>query len=159
MRKRLRQSGAAFVSGLFFAIGLGVAGMTQPQRVIGFLDIQSWDPTLLFVMAGAVGLHAVTYQLIRRRSRPLFDHRWHVPAGGTITRRLFLGAAIFGFGWALGGFCPGPALVGLVTGDQRVFVFFVMMLIGMGFMQWLEKWRGSRHARNLGTAKMAGRKS
>jgi hypothetical protein len=113
-------------------MGLGIAGMTQPAKVIGFLDIFGrWDFSLAFVMGGAVGVHLITYRLIRRRSRPLADERWHVPTKTQITPRLMMGAVIFGAGWGLGGFCPGPALVSLATGEMKPLIFVAAMAIGM----------------------------
>lgn len=127
----MKQALAAFAVGLIFAIGLGVAGMTQPQKVIGFLDVMEWDPSLILVMVGAIGVHAALYPLIRKRNSPLLDSKWHVPNRNDITTRLILGAAIFGIGWGLGGFCPGPAVAALASGDTRPFLFVIMMVIGM----------------------------
>lgn len=121
----------AFLVGGLFALGLGVSGMTRPQKVIGFLDLASWDPSLIFVMIGAIGAHALLYPLIRRRPSPLLETRWHVPQGRDVKPRLLLGAAIFGVGWGLGGFCPGPGLVSLASLDERVVVFVISMAIGM----------------------------
>ncbi|MGE0616431.1 MAG: DUF6691 family protein [Bacteriovoracia bacterium] len=116
---RLGQYAVSFGAGVLFAMGLALSGMTQPQRVIGFLDPWQWDPSLLFVMLGAVGVHAVTYPLIKRRSSPLLDAAWHVSHRKDVTARLILGSAIFGLGWGLGGFCPGPGVTSLATGDAR----------------------------------------
>ncbi len=127
----MNQAGISFIVGLIFALGLGLSGMTQPQKVIGFLDFSAWDPSLLFVMVGAVAVHAITYRLVRRRSSPLLDNEWHVPQRKDITLRLIMGAAIFGIGWGLGGFCPGPAVTALASGEIRAIVFVVMMVIGM----------------------------
>lgn len=126
------QIGAAFFVGFLFAIGLGLAGMTQPEKIIGFLDLFGhWDPTLLFVMGGAVTLHAITYQLIRRRKTPLLDIHWHVPNRQDLSPALFLGSFIFGVGWALGGYCPGPALVSLSSMKIAPAAFVVSMIVGM----------------------------
>lgn len=126
-----KRTAVSFLVGLLFALGLGVAGMTQPQKVIGFLDLANWDPSLLFVMVGAIGIHAAAYPLIRRRRSPLLDGQWHVPTRSDITPRLLIGAAIFGVGWGLGGFCPGPGLTALASGDTRAIVFVGAMLLGM----------------------------
>ncbi|MES2965421.1 MAG: DUF6691 family protein [Bdellovibrionota bacterium] len=121
----------AFVVGVLFAVGLAIAGMTQPQKVIGFLDLQHWDPSLLFVMMGAVGFHAVAYRLVRRRSSPLLDTEFHVPERNDVTVELIGGAAIFGMGWGLAGFCPGPAIVAIASGEPRAYVFVGAMILGM----------------------------
>ncbi len=122
----------AFAVGLVFALGLGLAGMTQPARVIGFLDLFGrWDPTLLFVMLGAIPVYFVCYRL--RRPSPLFASSYDLPAPGRIDGRLIAGAALFGIGWGLAGFCPGPALVSLVTLLPAVLLFVGAMLIGLFF--------------------------
>lgn len=121
----------SFAVGLLFSIGLVLSGMTQPQKVIGFLDPWAWDPSLLFVMLGAVGVHALSYPLIRRRSSPLLDTKWHVPSRQDLSARLLLGSALFGIGWGMGGYCPGPGVTSLVSGDMRSLVFVGAMIGGM----------------------------
>ncbi len=121
----------SFLSGFIFALGLALAGMTQPQKIIGFLDPWNWDPSLLFVMAGAVGVHSLSYFLVRKRKSPLFEQQWHVPNRQDLTLRLVLGSTLFGIGWGLGGFCPGPGLTSSVSGDGRALLFVAMMIIGM----------------------------
>lgn len=129
----------AFFSGLIFAVGLGLAGMTQPQKIISFLDLWNWDPSLLLVMAGAVGVHVVTYPLVRKRKSPLLDSKWHVPNRNDITPRLIVGAMLFGIGWGIGGFCPGPAVTSLASLDARSLIFVASMLAGMGLFIKYEK--------------------
>jgi hypothetical protein len=122
----------AFLSGTLFAIGLGISGMTLPQKVIGFLDFAgSWDPSLAFVMIGSAGVYMLFYRRIRRRSHPLFDTSFHVPTRSDIDRRLVTGAALFGIGWGLVGLCPGPAMTALVSGQSKTLIFFVSMIAGM----------------------------
>jgi uncharacterized membrane protein YedE/YeeE len=121
----------SFAVGLLFAIGLALSGMTQPQKVIAFLDPWSWDPSLLFVMAGAILVHFAAYALIRKRQSPLLDTKWHVPTRKDVTPRLILGSALFGIGWGIAGFCPGPALTSLTAGDARTGIFVGAMLLGM----------------------------
>lgn len=121
----------SFIAGVIFAVGLALSGMTQPQKVIGFLDPFAWDPALFFVMVGAIAVHGITYPMIKRRQSPLLDAKWHIPNRKDITPRLVLGSAIFGVGWGLGGFCPGPGLASLPTGDVRVFAFVGAMILGM----------------------------
>jgi uncharacterized protein len=132
MKTRMnRQNAVSFVVGFLFAVGLAVAGMTQPQKVIGFLSFSGWDPSLIFVMLGAVGVHVVAYPLIKRKSSPLLDTKWHVPNRKDLTARLIIGSALFGIGWGLGGFCPGPGITSLASGDSRAVLFVVTMIIGM----------------------------
>lgn len=121
----------SFIVGFLFAVGLATAGMTQPQKIIGFLNPAEWDPSLLFVMIGAVGFHLISYPLIRKRASPLLDTKWHVPTRKDVTPRLMIGSALFGIGWGLGGFCPGPGVASLTTGDFRAVLFVLSMIAGM----------------------------
>nr|BFD59029.1 YeeE/YedE thiosulfate transporter family protein [Bdellovibrio sp. CKG001] len=131
---------AALVVGFVFAIGLGVSGMTQPQKVVGFLDLfGNWDPSLVFVMAGAIAVHFVTYRLIRRRPTPLLDTKWHVPTKTELTPALMVGAVLFGAGWGLAGFCPGPAVTSLASFEPRVVYFVISMLVGMYLFRLVDK--------------------
>jgi hypothetical protein len=121
-----------FLSGLLFALGLGIAGMTQPEKVIAFLDVfGNWDPSLIFVMGGAVGINMLLYRLTVRRPCPVYSEKFTHPRHRKITLRLISGAAIFGSGWGLAGYCPGPALVSTASGSIAVFVFILAMLAGM----------------------------
>jgi uncharacterized membrane protein YedE/YeeE len=123
---------AAIGAGLTFGLGLGFAGMTQPSKVIGFLDVfGAWDPSLMFVMVGALAVHVVLSRLIRRRERPLLAARFHLPTARDIDSKLVAGSALFGIGWGLGGFCPGPAIVGLGSGAASAIVFVGAMALGM----------------------------
>lgn len=135
----------AFIAGLIFAVGLAVSGMTQPHKVIGFLDLfGDWDPSLIFVMIGAILVHAVGFQMIKRRASPVLDSAFHLPGEKKIMRPLVTGAMLFGIGWGLGGFCPGPALVSLVTLNVRPLVFVVAMVVGMICFRYLDKEAGKR---------------
>ncbi|MFL0807458.1 MAG: YeeE/YedE family protein [Oceanobacter sp.] len=121
----------AFASGLIFGLGLLLSGMNNPAKVRGFLDILGdWQPALIAVMAGAVGLFAVVYALSHKLERPWFAERFHAPRLDLIDRRLLSGAALFGLGWGLVGLCPGPALVNIASLDGRILGFVVMLLIG-----------------------------
>lgn len=132
MSSRLGQQNIlSFAVGFIFAIGLSISGMTQPQKIIAFLNPWGWDPALLFVMMGALGIHIVLYPIVRKRHSPILDTKWHVPTRKDVTTRLMLGSALFGVGWGLGGFCPGPAVTSLATGDLRVFLFTGAMVLGM----------------------------
>lgn len=106
--------------------------MTKPAKVVAFLDLfGEWDPSLMLVMAGAVGVHFLTYRLIRKRKTPWFSGEWHVPTKKEITPSLIVGSLLFGIGWGLGGFCPGPALVSLASFEVRPLIFVVAMIVGM----------------------------
>ncbi|WP_462321240.1 DUF6691 family protein [Halochromatium sp.] len=123
---------AVFLSGTLFAIGLGVSGMTLPQKVIGFLDLGGdWDASLAFVMIGSAGVYLIFYRWIKQRSSPLFDTEFHIPTRNDIDQRLLVGAALFGIGWGLVGFCPGPAMTALVSGHPEALIFFTAMVTGM----------------------------
>jgi uncharacterized membrane protein YedE/YeeE len=126
----------AFIAGLLFAAGLGVGGMTQPAKVFGFLDVAgNWDPSLAFVMLGAVAVHATAVRGILRRRAPLFAVRFALPTRRNIDARLVVGAALFGVGWGLGGYCPGPAVTALGGGAPAVGLFVPAMVAGM----WLSR--------------------
>ena len=123
---------AAFGAGSLFAIGLAISGMTKPSKVTGFLDVAGrWDASLGLVMAGAVAVTFIAYRIIRRRTSPIFDAKFHLPTRKDIDRRLVIGAALFGVGWGLGGFCPGPALVAGAGGVTGAMVFVGGMTIGV----------------------------
>jgi uncharacterized protein len=133
---------ASFVSGVTFAIGLGISGMTKPAKVTAFLDFfGDWDPSLAFVMIGAILTHAVLYRLIRRRPAPLFASAFSIPTRTNIEPRLVGGAALFGIGWGLGGFCPGPAVTALASGRTSVVIFVIAMLAGMSLYKGMESLR------------------
>jgi uncharacterized protein len=122
----------AVIAGLLFGVGLGVAGMTDPAKVLAFLDVTGrWDPTLAFVMGGAIAVHAPVVIWLRRRGRPWLGHRLHLPAQGAIDRRLLGGAALFGVGWGLAGYCPGPAVVAAAALRPGGLVVLAGMLVGM----------------------------
>ncbi len=122
----------AFFCGLIFAIGLGISGMTQPAKVTGFLDFTGhWDPSLAFVMAGAVALYALGYRFVMRWQKPIVTSQFDLPKARPVDSKLLIGAALFGAGWGLAGYCPGPALVSLATFDSRPVIFVAAMLIGM----------------------------
>lgn len=131
---------AAFIVGFIFALGLGISGMTQASKVIGFLDFfGAWDPSLIFVMLGAVAVHFITYRLIRKRSTPLLSTQWHVPMKREITPALVFGSLLFGIGWALAGYCPGPAITSLASFESTPFIFVIAMFTGMYLFKWFDK--------------------
>lgn len=122
----------ALLAGVLFGVGLMVAGMTRPAKVLGFLDVTGrWDPSLALVMVGAIGVHAALTRLIRRRERPLQAATFQVPTRRDLDAPLLLGSALFGVGWGLGGYCPGPAVVSLGGGGGSALVFVAAMAGGM----------------------------
>ncbi|NRD66983.1 YeeE/YedE family protein [Corallococcus exiguus] len=128
----MRSNISAFLSGLLFAIGLGISGMTDPANVLGFLDIAGdWDYRLAFVMGGAIAVHAALRPLILGRERPLFAAKFPTFSARGVDRGLLVGAGLFGVGWGLGGYCPGPALTSLATGATQLLVFVPAMFAGM----------------------------
>ena len=129
---------ASFASGLLFGIGLTLAQMTNPAKVLAFLDLfGAWDPSLALVMAGAVLVTFCGFRLLRGYATPLCDTAMRWPSVTAIDARLIGGAALFGLGWGLVGLCPGPAIASLGIAPQRTGLFVVAMLIGMGFARWL----------------------
>jgi uncharacterized membrane protein YedE/YeeE len=135
----MRPSLSAFLSGLLFALGLGLSGMTDPANVLGFLDIAGdWDYRLAFVMGGAIAVHAALRPLIHKRERPLFAAKFPSFPASRVDLKLLAGAALFGVGWGLGGYCPGPALTSLASGGAQLLVFVPAMFAGMYLAQVLQ---------------------
>ncbi len=135
----------ALASGFIFALGLGLSGMTQPHIVRGFLDVfGAWDWRLLGVMGGAIGIHSITYRLILKRPSPILDTKFQLPTKKDIDLRLISGSILFGLGWGWAGICPGPGLVGMLSGNI-VFIYFIgSMLLGMKVFQMIEHKFGSK---------------
>jgi len=145
MSPAVKQALAAGVCGLLFGLGLLVSGMTDPNKVLGFLDVfGAWDPTLVWVMVGAIGVHALAYRLIRRRSASLFASGFRIPTRRDVDVKLVFGAALFGVGWGLSGYCPGPSLVALASLHSGVIVFVAAVALGSIVAAKLE----TRFARN-----------
>jgi uncharacterized protein len=127
-----RLSIAALASGALFGIGLAMSGMTDPRRVLGFLDLfGDFDPTLLFVLGGAVTTTAVLFRFVLRRGSPVLARTFHLSNLRDVDCRLLVGAALFGIGWGVAGYCPGPALAGLGIGSREALWFVPAMVIGM----------------------------
>jgi uncharacterized protein len=123
---------ASLLAGLVFGLGLIVSGMANPAKVLGFLDLAGhWDPSLAFVMAGAIAVGAVAFAIAHRRARSFLGAEMRLPSARHIDRRLVLGSVTFGIGWGIAGFCPGPALVSLGMGEVKALVFVAAMLVGM----------------------------
>ena len=122
----------SLIVGFIFAIGLGISGMTQVHIVRGFLDITGdWNINLIGVMGGAIGIHSLLFYLIKKRSSPLLDSKFHLPTKKDIDGKLLTGAALFGIGWGWAGICPGPGIVATVSGDPNILIFIGSMLFGM----------------------------
>jgi uncharacterized membrane protein YedE/YeeE len=136
---------AAFAAGLIFGLGLVVSDMINPARVLAFLDLAgTWDPSLLFVLAGAVTVSFIGTQVVERgRTAPLLASRFHWPSAKVIDVRLIGGAAVFGVGWGLVGLCPGPALAALSLRPRDVGIFVLAMLAGLLLHQWIESRRAA----------------
>jgi uncharacterized membrane protein YedE/YeeE len=131
---------AEFGVGLLFGLGLILAGMTDPSKVLGFLDLAGlWDPSLAFVMGGAIVVSLGAFALAQKRTRNFLGGAMHLPTRRDIDKRLVTGSLLFGAGWGLAGFCPGPALVSLGTGNPKAVVFVLAMLAGMALFEVLER--------------------
>jgi uncharacterized protein len=136
----------ALLSGLIFGLGLILSGMANPAKVLGFLDLAGlWNPSLVFVMGGAIAVGVIAFALARKRSASLLGLPMHLLTSREIDKRLVLGGLAFGIGWGLAGICPGPALVLLGAGSIKGLVFVIAMLIGMGIFEWLEIRRLHHH--------------
>jgi uncharacterized membrane protein YedE/YeeE len=131
MKGALARDGVALLAGALFGAGLSVSQMINPQKVQAFLDLAGdWDPSLALTMAGALLVTAIGYRLVLKRPRPLLDNAFRLPARQLIDSRLLLGAALFGIGWGLGGYCPGPAIAALALGTLEPWLFMGAMLVG-----------------------------
>jgi uncharacterized membrane protein YedE/YeeE len=129
-----------FGVGLLFGLGLILAGMTDPSKVLGFLDLAGlWDPSLAFVMGGAILVSLGAFTLAKKRTTSLLGGAMQMPTSRDIDQRLVTGSLLFGAGWGLAGFCPGPALVSLGTGNPKAVVFVTAMLAGMALFEMLER--------------------
>jgi uncharacterized membrane protein YedE/YeeE len=137
----------ALITGLLFGLGLILSGMTNPAKVTGFLDLAGhWDPSLAFVMGGAIGVGLVAFRLAGKRTSSLLGAPMRLPAAGLIDRRLVLGSLAFGVGWGLAGYCPGPALASLASGGSKPLIFAAAMLAGMAVFEVLERARARSRA-------------
>jgi uncharacterized membrane protein YedE/YeeE len=139
-----------FAIGLIFGLGLLISGMSDPAKVLNFLDLAgiasgTWDPSLAFVMAGAVAVTFAGYRWILRRPRPLLAEKFHLPGKRELDLRIIAGPAIFGVAWGLAGFCPGPAFTALGFGSRAAVMFVAAMLIGMFVARWLAGRRSMSH--------------
>lgn len=143
MRHRISE----FLIGLLFGLGLMISGMTDPGKVLGFLDLAGlWDPSLAFVMGGAVAVGVFGFAFARKRTQSFLGDAMHMPSARHIDRRLVIGSSMFGIGWGLAGFCPGPALVSAAAGHPKALGFVAAMLVGMWLFEMLERVARSRRA-------------
>jgi len=136
-----------FGIGLVFGLGLIISGMTDPGKVLGFLDLAGlWDPSLAFVMGGAILVGVFAFAVARKRTTSVLGGAMQLPTARHIDRRLVRGSLLFGVGWGIAGFCPGPAIVSLGAGEPKALVFVLAMLVGMGAFEWLEGRKRARSA-------------
>ena len=134
----------SFLAGLVFGLGLIVSGMANPAKVLGFLDLSGrWDPSLALVMGGAIAVGAVAFAVARRRTRSLLGAAMRLPTARAVDRRLVLGSILFGIGWGVAGFCPGPGLVAAGMGEAKALVFVAAMLAGMVGYELIERSRSA----------------
>ncbi|RAQ42596.1 YeeE/YedE family protein [Arthrospira sp. O9.13F] len=127
----LKENIIVLVSGILFGFGLGLSQMMDRDRVLGFLDVVGvWDPTLIFVLGGAVGVTAIAFRFVLRLPHPLFSNKFYLPTRQDIDPTLIMGAAIFGIGWGIAGYCPGPAITALVLGILNPVLFIIAMIAG-----------------------------
>ncbi len=136
----------AFLAGLIFGLGLLLSRMANPEKVLGFLDLAGrWDPSLAFVMAGAIGMAAVAFAVARRRTKSLLGVPLQWPTATRVDPRLIGGSTLFGIGWGLAGFCPGPALVAAAAGQTKAVLFVAAMAAGMFLFAQIERLRAKTH--------------
>ncbi len=130
-----------FVAGLLFGLGLLLSGMSDPGKVLGFLDLLgTWDPSLALVMAGAILVGMLAFTVAKKRTMNFLGGALHLPTANQIDRRLVIGALLFGAGWGLAGFCPGPSLVSMFSGQPEAAVFVLAMVIGMLLYEAADRW-------------------
>lgn len=127
----MKQAGVTVIAGLMFGLGLGLSQMIDRDRVLGFLDVAGvWDPTLLFVLGGAVGVTVIVFRFVLRLPHPFFSKTFYLPTKKTVDMQLIVGAAIFGLGWGIAGYCPGPAITALMLGIWNPMLFMLGLMVG-----------------------------
>ena len=139
---------SSFIVGLIFGIGLILAGMTNPAKVIGFLDIAgNWDPSLAFVMGGAILVAIVAFRFAKKRTTNFLGGAMRMPTSDMIDKRLVIGSLLFGAGWGIAGFCPGPAITSIGTGNSKAVIFVIAMIAGMALFELADRfWHQPRQA-------------
>ena len=131
---------SAFLAGVLFGLGLIISGMTNPSKVIGFLDLAgAWDPSLAFVMGGAILVGAGAFSVAKKRQRSLLGAPMRLSSATKLDKRLLLGSLVFGIGWGISGFCPGPAVVSAAAGQSKAWIFVASMLAGMALYSMIER--------------------
>ncbi len=140
---------SSFIVGLIFGIGLIFAGMTDPSKVIGFLDIAgNWDPSLAMVMGGAILVGFIAFRFASKRTTNFIGGAMHLPTKNDIDRRLIIGSLLFGAGWGMAGFCPGPAITSLGTGNPKAVIFVIAMVAGMALFELADRFLHQPHSVN-----------
>jgi hypothetical protein len=125
------RNASALLAGLIFGLGLAISQMVNPKKVLDFLDVTgNWDPSLALVMAGAVGVAMLAFRFVIRRGQPMFESEFHLPRMTKMDRRLLIGSGVFGLGWGIGGYCPGPGIAALSAGSVDALVFVAGMVLG-----------------------------
>ena len=125
------RNASALVSGLIFGLGLAISQMVNPKKVLDFLDVSgNWDPSLALVMGGAVSVAMLAFRFVTRREQPLFEREFHLPRMTKVDRRVLVGSGVFGLGWGIGGYCPGPGIAALSAGSVDALVFVAGMVLG-----------------------------
>lgn len=141
---------STYLIGLIFGVGISISGMANPAKVLNFFDVAgTWDPSLIFVMGGAVVVAFLGYRIVLRRPAPIIDAKFHLPENSHIDARLLGGSALFGVGWGIAGFCPGGAIPALGTGQIEVFAFMAALIVGIFAAKWLMALTHARAARLL----------
>lgn len=129
----------SFLSGFIFGMGLLISGMANPSKVIGFLDVAgNWDPSLAFVMIGAISISMLSFRYVKRTSSTIWGEIVQLPTAKKIDKKLIFGSLLFGIGWGLVGFCPGPAIVAIGTGNLKAIIFTISMIVAMLIYEWLQ---------------------
>jgi uncharacterized membrane protein YedE/YeeE len=142
VRNVSKQLVTSLLAGLLFGAGLALSGMSNPRKVIAFLDVGgAWDPSLAFVMLGAIAVHFLAYRWVSGSARPLFADEFAIPKLRQIDPKLVAGSALFGAGWGIGGYCPGPGVVSLGAGSRDALVFLTTMVLGWLLTAKLEGWK------------------
>ena len=143
MTRAAAKNASALAAGLLFGLGLAIAQMVNPEKVLDFLDVSgNWDPSLALVMGGAVGVAMLAFRFVLKRGQPMFESEFHLPRMTKVDRRVLVGSAIFGLGWGIGGYCPGPGIAALSAGSVEALVFVAGMALGSVLYQRVAAPRG-----------------
>ncbi|TNE49012.1 MAG: YeeE/YedE family protein [Deltaproteobacteria bacterium] len=142
-----------YLSGVMFAVGLGIAGMTNPVKVMAFLDFfGKWDATLIFVLGAATGTNLLMFRWVLKRPHPILTSKFLLPTRTDIDSRLVMGAALFGVGWGMAGYCPGPAITSIASGSSATLLFVLMMTIGLRASHQVDSWMQHQKQKRESTA-------